>query len=90
MQFEKIGSFGVHVWPLSLEHLVETLALEAAPGHCEVDKGHSGAEIRRELHLRREEEREGGRRGGGERRGGGGRRGEGEMKEEGERKTIDN
>ena len=56
LQLEEIGSFGVDVRPLGLEHLVEALALKTASGHCEVDKGHSGAEIGRKLHLRKEEE----------------------------------
>ena len=57
LQFEQVRSLCVNVRSLGLEHLVETLALQAASGHCEVHKRHPRAEVRRELHLEKEEGR---------------------------------
>lgn len=51
LQFEEVGTLLVHVGPLSLQHLVETLALQTAACHCEVDKGHTRTQVWRELHC---------------------------------------
>ena len=59
LQFKQVRSFGVDVWPLCLEHLVKTLALETAVGDSEVDKCHPRAQIRWELNLEKEEFRSG-------------------------------
>lgn len=51
LQFEEVGAFLVHIRPLGLENLVETLALKAAARHREVDKCNTRTQIWRELNL---------------------------------------
>lgn len=45
LQFEEVGALLVHFRPLCLQHLVETLALQTAASHCEVDKGHTRTQV---------------------------------------------
>lgn len=52
LKFEEVGAFLIHVGPLSLEHLVETLALKAATCYGEVDKCNPRAQVWWELNLR--------------------------------------
>lgn len=52
LQFEEVRSLLIHVGPLSLEHLVETLALKAATCYSEVDKCNTRAQVWWELNLR--------------------------------------
>ena len=51
LQFEQVRALGVHVWPLCLEHLVETLRLQRATGDGEVDKRHTGTQVWGKLNL---------------------------------------
>ena len=62
MKLEEVGTALVDVRSLSLENLVETLALQRAARHREVDEGDARAEVGRELDggvARREEDGEG-------------------------------
>lgn len=52
LQLEEVGAFLIHVGPLGLQDLVETLALKAAACHREVDKCNTGAQVWWELDLR--------------------------------------
>lgn len=52
LKFEEVGAFLIHVGPLGLEHLVETLALKAASRYSEVDECNTRAQVWRELDLR--------------------------------------
>lgn len=53
LQFQEVGAFLIHIWPLGLENLIETLALKAAACHGEVDKCNTRTQIWWELNLHR-------------------------------------
>lgn len=53
LQFEEVRAFLIHIRPLSLENLIETLTLKAAACHSEVDKCNTRAQIWWELNLQR-------------------------------------
>ena len=49
LDLEQIQPLLLHVGPLALEHLVQTLRLQTAPRHREVDEGDARADVGREL-----------------------------------------
>lgn len=55
LQFEEVRAFLVHIGPLSLQDLVETLALQAAACHGEVDECHTRTQVWWELNLHGQE-----------------------------------
>mmetsp|Transcript_18287 Transcript_18287/g.70653 ORF Transcript_18287/g.70653 Transcript_18287/m.70653 type:complete len:297 (-) Transcript_18287:3799-4689(-) len=52
LQLEEVGTLLLDVGPLGLEDLVEALALQRAGRHREVDEGHAGTEVGREVRRR--------------------------------------
>lgn len=57
LQLEQVRPLSIYIRTLCLQHTVQTLTLQGTPGHCEVHKGHTRAQIWWKLNLLQEEEK---------------------------------